>query len=133
MGGPLQEVFLFLDRRDHVDVQKDAFRSHHSTLDLHQTNEGDKEILKEAWCPDKFVHRRLHPLGSNMAPGQAPPRMDEEGPSLVGVQDKYQEDVGVSCPESDLLGRTSRSKSSNPKSSSREDHKPVQVNINKVA
>ena len=53
---PLQEVFLFLDRRDYVDVQKDAFRANHSTLDFHQTNEGDKEILKEAGCPDKFVH-----------------------------------------------------------------------------
>ena len=135
-SNPLREVFLFLDKRDYVDFKKDAFRPHHSSLDFHQINEGDKETLKEAGVPDKFVHRRLHPVGSNMVPSQAPPRVDEEGPDLVGIQDQCQEDIRVSCSESDLLGSTTRSKGSNLKSPSREDFKAqehVQVNFNGTA
>ena len=71
-----------------------------------------------------------------MVPSQAPPRVDEEGPDLVGIQDQGQEDIRVSCSESDLLGSTTRSKGSNLKSPSREDLKAqehVQVNFNGTA
>ena len=44
----VQKVLLLLGRRDHVDVQKDAFRLDHSSLDLHPVNEGDKEVSNEA-------------------------------------------------------------------------------------
>ena len=43
-----------------------------------------------------------------MAPDQAPPSMDKVVQVWLGLKFKS-EDVGVPCPESDLVGHTARS------------------------
>ena len=92
----VQKVLLLLGRRDHVDVQKDAFRLDHSSLGLHPANEGDKKVSKEARHPNKLIHRRFYPMGIHKVPSLVPSRVDKEGPRMVRVQVKPQEDLRVS-------------------------------------
>ena len=92
-----------------------------SSLDLHPVNEGDKEVYKEARYPNQLVHRRFHPMGVHKVPSLVPSRVDKEGPRMVRVQVKPQEDFRVSSAVSDLSGRTVRFRV--PKPSSREDPK----------
>ena len=104
-----------------MEVKKDAFRLDLSSLDLHPVNEGDKEVSKEARYPNQLVHRRFHPMGVHKVPSLVPSRVDKEGPRMVRLQVKPQEDFRVSSAVSDLSGRTVRFRV--PKPSSREDPK----------
>ena len=62
-------------------------------------------------------------MGSHKVPSLVPSRVDKEGPRMVRVQVKPQEDLRVSSAVSDLSGRTVRFRVPNPKPSSREDRK----------
>ena len=91
-----------------MEIKKEAFRLDLSSLDLHPVNEGDKEVSKEARYPNKFVHRRFYPMGIHKVPSLVPSRVDKEGPRMVRVQVKPQEDFRVSSAVSDSSGRTVR-------------------------
>ena len=120
--GNVQEILLLLGQRRNVDVQEDAVRLVHCSLDLHPLNEGNKEVSKEKRRSDKFFHRRLHSVGIHKASDVGPSRVDEASSHLVRIQDKSEEDICVSSAVSDLPGSTVRSKVLNSKPSSRQDH-----------
>ena len=112
----IPEVFCVLDRTQSLHVQKDALRSHHSSLGFHQINESCQEVPEKERCKSKFLHRRFPHLGT--LEGKSCPSLgvDQKSLGVVRFPNKYQEDLHNSITTDHLSGRRSRP--------SKPDHEP---------